>query len=247
MVLYADAPRIGIPCQYDDATRTARKVPVIGQNAAYVHSVDRAGGAPILIPPGLSSDKLHRVYETLQGLLLPGGVDVDPALYGQSAHGSLSRLDKDRDQMEIALARWAFEDGMPILGICRGIQVLNVALGGTLYQDIPTQVNSAIDHRRVDRKRDWLAHPVAVAEGARLAQVLGCTTLEVNSLHHQAVENLATTLRAVAWAPDGLIEGVERQDGAFCIAVQWHPEEFPAPSPHQALFKALVEAARGSM
>jgi len=242
-VPHPDIPRIGIPCRYDDATRTVHRMSVISQNASYVHSVVQAGGVPVLIPPTLSGEMLRRVYETLQGLLLPGGVDVDPALYGQTAHGSLSRLDRNRDQTEISLARWAFEDRMPILGICRGIQVLNVALGGTLYQDIPSQVGSTIAHRRVDIERDWPAHLVKLAEGSRLFQVLGQAELEVNSLHHQAIETLAAPLRAVAWAPDGLIEGVERQDGTFCIAVQWHPEEFPALSPHQLLFRALVEAA----
>ncbi len=240
----SDFPRIGIPCQYNDETNALYRVPLVSQNASYVSSVIRAGGAPVLIPPTMSDDMLRVVYETLHGVLLAGGVDVDPDLYGEIAHNKLGRLDRDRDRTEVTLTRWAFEDGLPMLGICRGLQVLNVALGGTLYQDIASQLGTTINHSRVDVTRDTLGHSVRIETGSRLAKIIGRSELDVNSLHHQAIKSLAKSLQAVAWAPDGVIEGAERQEAAFCVAVQWHPEEFPVRSPHRSLFVSLVEAAR---
>jgi len=210
MLPHAAFPRIGIPCQYNDEANTKHGVPLVSQNASYVRSVIEAGGAPVLIPPKMPDEMLRAVYETLHGLLLAGGVDVDPGLYGEVPCARLSRLDLDRDRMEVTLIRWAFADGLPIFGICRGIQILNAALGGTLYKDVASQLDSEVNHSRRDMRRDWLAHPVTLAPGSHLAQTAGAPELDVNSLHHQAVKGLAPPLQAVAWAPDGLIEGVER-------------------------------------
>lgn len=237
-------PRIGIPCQYNDEANTVRRVPLISQNLTYVQGVTEAGGIPLLLSPTLSEDMLRAAYEDLHGLLLAGGVDVNPALYNEMPHPRLGRLDKERDRIEMQLTRWAFEDNLPVLGICRGIQVLNVAMGGTLYQDIDSQVEAAIEHTRDDKARDWLAHPVQIAAGSRLAKVMGTTEPGVNSLHHQAINNLSPSLLPVAQSSDGIIEGIERPDDAFCLAVQWHPEELTSQPPHRALFRALVEAAR---
>ena len=238
-------PRIGIPCQYNDETNTVHHVPLVSQNLTYVRGITEAGGLPILISPTLSDTMLRSIYEDLDGLLLAGGVDIDPTLYGEIRGSKLGRLDPERDRMEIKLARWAFEDRLPCFGICRGIQVLNVALGGTLYQDIPSQTDSTVSHTRTDHPRDWIAHPIKIAERSGLADIMGRTELTgVNSLHHQAVKKLAEPFEAVAESPDGVIEGMERRDDGFCIAVQWHPEELTAQACQRALFRALVEAAR---
>lgn len=236
-------PRIGIPCQHNDEVNSPRGVPLFSQNAAYVMMVAQAGGLPELMPPVMSDDMLRQTYEGLDGLLLAGGVDVDPDLYGEIQHPRLGRLDGDRDSMEVQLARWAFEDGLPMFGICRGIQVLNVAMGGTLYQDIETQVEGALRHTNTDEPRDWIAHPVDISEGSRLADVTRQRRLGVNSLHHQAISDLSPVFRSVAHAPDGIIEAIEREDGRFSLAVQWHPEELGSHKSHEALFQALVEAA----
>jgi len=238
-------PRIGIPCQYNDETNTMHHVPLISQNLTYVRSITEAGGLPVLISPTLPEAMLRSIYEELDGLLLAGGVDVDPALYGESRSPKLGRLDPERDRAELKLAGWAFEDRLPCFGICRGIQILNVALGGTLFQDIATQVDTTISHTRTDQPRDWIAHPIKIVEGSRLADIMGRTELTgVNSLHHQAIKVLADPFEAVAESPDGIVEGMERQDGAFCIAVQWHPEELLARASQRSLFRAFVEAAR---
>ena len=241
-------PRIGIPCQYNDEANRKQNVPLVSQNLAYVRGITEAGGLPILISPILSDDMLRCIYEDLHGMLFAGGVDVDPALYGEPRSAKLGRLDPERDRVELKLARWAFEDGLPCFGICRGIQVLNVAMGGTLYQDIGTQANTVIRHTRTDQARDWIAHPIKIAERTRLADIMGRTELVgVNSLHHQAVKVLAGQFAAVAESPDGIIEGMERQDGAFCVAVQWHPEELMAQACQRSLFESLVEAARARL
>ena len=239
----SDFFRIGIPCQYNDETNTVHHVPLVSQNMAYVRGVTETGGMPVLISPTITDDMLRAIYEDLHGLLLTGGVDVDPDLYGESQHPKLGRLDKDRDRVEVQLARWAFDDGLPIFGICRGIQILNVAMGGTLYQDIESQVEAAIHHACTDEPRDWIAHPVQITGESRLAEVMGQTEIGVNSLHHQAINSLSSQFRIVAQAPDGIIEGIERLDDTFFLAVQWHPEELVSQMPHRALFQALVEAA----
>jgi putative glutamine amidotransferase len=172
------------------------------------------------------------------------GRRVDPALYGETTHPSLGHQDRDRDQTEIQLIHWALADGLPLLGICRGIQILNVARGGTLYQDIASQVPRATVHHGAGRPRDTLLHDVEVTRGSHLAAILGDTKVGVNSLHHQAVKDVASHFQVVARAPDGLVEGMETPNGAFCLAVQWHPEELARHTPNmQALFVALVEAA----
>jgi putative glutamine amidotransferase len=243
MSYHPDFPRIGIPCQHNDETNTVHHISLVSQNTAYVRAVTQTGGMPVLISPIMTGDMLRVVYEDLHGLLLTGGVDVDPDLYGESQHLKLGRLDKDRDQMEVQLVRWAFEDDLPVFGICRGIQILNVAMGGTLYQDIESQVGGALRHACADQPRDWIAHPVQIARASRLGEVIGQTEMGVNSLHHQAINSLASLFRIVAQAPDGIIEGIERREGAFCLAVQWHPEALVSQAPHKALFQALVDAA----
>jgi putative glutamine amidotransferase len=238
-------PLIGIPC----GSSPPHGLSPAGyrQNAAYVRSVADAGGLPVLVPL-LEDEKLLRaLYERLDGLLLPGGGDIDPMLYGETARPEcgVEGVDPLRDRVELALARWALGEERPILGICRGQQTLNVAAGGTLYQDVGHQVHNAWRHQFLG-ERDNLVHPIVVAPDTRLARVLGTTELRVNSIHHQAVARLGPGLRDVAHAPDGVIEGLEHQGHPFALAVQFHPEELtPVHEPSARLFDAFVAACHG--
>jgi putative glutamine amidotransferase len=179
-------------------------------------------------------------------LLLPGGEDVDPAFYGEARHEKCGRVSLDRDETELALARWAMEEGKPLFAICRGIQVLNVAQGGSLYQDIQTQVPGTDKHDWYpDHPRDRQSHTLEIVPRTRLAQLSGTTSLPVNSLHHQAIKEAAPGLVVVAHAEDGIVEAVEAPDHPFALGVQWHPEELASRDARaQRLFDAFVEACR---
>jgi putative glutamine amidotransferase len=208
-----------------------------------VRSVEAAGGLPVVIPLGLEAATLEGLLARLDGVLLAGGGDVDPARYGAGPHSAVSGVDALRDEAEIAAARWAVAEATPLFGICRGAQVLNVALGGTLYRDI-AEYPSAHKHTYYpDLPFDLRPHPVQVAEDSRLAEALGQPLVDVNSLHHQAVREVAPALRAVAHAPDGLVEAVEVRDHPFALAVQWHPECLPDAPEMRRLFEAFVRAA----
>jgi putative glutamine amidotransferase len=214
------------------------------QNRAYARAIAAAGGLPVLLPLLDDPAVLRALYARLDGLLLPGGGDVDPARYGQAPRPEcgVEGVDALLDEIELALARWALDDGRPLLGICRGHQVLNVAAGGTLYQDIAVQAPGSLSHRHPEARAE-LVHPVAVAGDSHLAAVLGATALAVNSIHHQAVARVAPGLRAVAWAPDGVVEGLEVVGHPFALAVQFHPEELvPEHEPSRRLFRAFVAA-----
>jgi putative glutamine amidotransferase len=235
-----------------DSSATWAGYALYGQGAAYCRSVALAGGAPALIPLDLDEAAWRSLYRRLDGLLLPGGVDVAPARYGEEPHSRLGKVDPALDEAELTLARWALADGLPVLGICRGIQALNVAAGGTLYQDLGSQYRGALRHAcsPPDYPRTHRAHSIEVAPGSRLAQILGAHQVRVNSRHHQAVKDLAPGLTATARAPDGVIEGIEAgargRGGArgFVIGVQWHPENLAAEDPQMlAIFGALVRAA----
>jgi putative glutamine amidotransferase len=195
----------------------------------YVQVLTAAGAVPWVIPLLQGEEATMRaIYERLDGLFLPGGVDVDPAAYGESRGPLCGRTDPERDWTELLFLRWALADGKPVLAVCRGAQLVNVAVGGSLYQDVAAQHPEAIkhDHYPVDgRRRDELAHEVRIAPGSRLQRVLGTDTLLVNSMHHQGIARLAPGLVAVATSPDGLIEGVEGVTDQFLIGVQWHPED----------------------
>jgi putative glutamine amidotransferase len=221
-------PLIGISCgTFHDR---AWCPPSFGHRQTYVDAILRAGGAPMLIPPVQDELTLRALYMRLDGVLFAGGGDIEPAHYGAEPHAHLGTLDPLRDSAELPMARWALADGKPILGICRGIQVLNVALGGTLYQDLPSEIESELQHNLSYEREDWthMAHELRVAPGSRLARLLGAERLPINSLHHQAVRDLAPGLHAVAWAPDGVIEAVEGTDKSFVLGVQCHPEALQA-------------------
>ena len=238
-------PTIGITCiriPPDHGRRPVR----FGQNHTYVHALERARGTPLLLPQLLDRPLLRAAYERLDGLLLPGGEDIDPGRYGEPVHEQCGRISPGRDEMELTLARWAVADGKPLLAICRGIQVLNVALGGSLYQDIQTEVPGALKHACYpDFPRDHLPHTVAITAASRLAHILGTTALAVNSMHHQAIKDVAPGLTMAGQAPDQIIEAAEVEGHPFAVAVQWHPEELaPEDTQAQRLFDALVKACQ---
>ncbi len=214
--------------------------------AMIVRSVERAGGLPVIVPLELSDDSLRRLYERLDGLLFAGGGDVDPARYGADMHPAVRGVDAERDRTEIALARWAASERRPFFGICRGAQMVNVALGGGLYRDLSEAPEARPHTYYPGYPYDLRPHAIQIEEETTLARVIGQRMVTVNSLHHQAVRDLAPGLRASARAPDGLIEAVELSDHPFALAVQWHPEMLPDAPEMRRLFEALVEAARAA-
>ena len=208
-----------------------------GADRDYSRAVQIAGGVPVLVPATSGID-VDAVLERLDGLVLSGGGDVDPASYGAVPSPATGGVDPARDAAEFRLLDTALDHGMPVLGVCRGCQLINVALGGTLVQHLPDVTGLEHLHRE---RRDRISPTVAVEPGSRLQKVVGREEVEVNSIHHQAVERLAPPLRAVACAPDGVVEAVEDPDRDL-LAVQWHPESLvPAPS-HLALFEWLTAA-----
>lgn len=222
--------------------------PSVVMNQRYYTAVAFMGGAPVLIP--LIDDQpeaLRAAYDACDGILIPGGVDVDPEHFGETPHEKLGRTDPARDRTELQLARWSVEDRKPLLGLCRGLQVLNVALGGSLWQDLEHQVPHAIKHDYFPTHgfdRDYLAHEVVLLRGSRLQGLMERDRIPVNSMHHQGLKLLAPSLAASAVAPDGLIEAVELPGDHFCIGVQWHPEVFELTEPHtRRVFEDFVQAA----
>jgi len=215
-------------------------------NAAYLRAIERAGGVPLLIAPQLATGAVDALFSLASGLMLPGGGDLDPGRYGEPPHPAVTGVDPARDELEFSLVRRALDRDMPLLAICRGMQVLNVALGGSLHQDIPSCLAGAMVHAQGEH-RDVATHPVTVKRGSCLASVLGQAELQVNSMHHQALNRVAPGLRVVAAAPDGVIEGVELPSARWVLGVQWHPEELAAHSePDVRLFRRFVEAAEAA-
>lgn len=218
-------------------------------NQRYILAVADAGGAPLMIPLLERDDAaLRAAYERLDGVLIPGGVDMDPHTFGEECSALMGRTDTARDYVELTLTRWALEDKKPLLGLCRGSQVINVAMGGSLYQDIGTEYPDAIKHDyfpTAGYARDYLAHPVAIAHGSKLADIIGRRDVNVNSMHHQGIKQLAPGLVASAVAPDGLVEALESSNGHFMVGVQWHPESLmDNDQGMRRLFSRFVEAAR---
>jgi len=223
-------PRIAIaPC---------RKMP------DYVESVRLAGGDPWEI--GRDVDSAKAVVASCAGLVLTGGADVAPERYGERRHPTVTGVDPARDAYEIALVRAALAAGLPLLAICRGLQVMNVAAGGSLVQDIPSQFGTSVRHQ-VASPKDAIAHDIAVGPGSRLAALMGTAVaggrLSVNSRHHQAVRRAADGFVVTADAPDGVIEALELPQARFCVGVQWHPENFVESGTFLPLFAGLIAAA----
>ncbi len=196
-----------------------------GIRFTFPRAIEKAGGAPVLIPLNVNDETLRAIFARLDGLLLAGGIDVHPKEYGQAVEDFCGEIDVNRDAVEMHLARWALEDKTPVFGICRGIQALNIAAGGSLYQDIPAQLQGKLWHQhREGDPYNLLTHHIDIEPSSTLARVLGETRANVNSLHHQSVKEVAPGFRIVARAPDGIIEGIEAVNGAFALGVQFHPE-----------------------
>lgn len=238
------APRIavgGVLRQWDGSERT-------GVNAAYVKSVLAAGGVPVILSPLLGPSYAARALSGADGVLLTGGEDIHPAWYHAEPSPHLYPPSRERDLFELALFAAARQLELPVLAICRGIQLVNVAMGGTLFQDLPSERPGPVDHNP-SAERNARTHFVRLAAASRAEQALGSAPLTVNSFHHQAIRDLAKGLVATGWTEDGLIEVAESGPGApWLLAVQWHPEEMFADgsAPERGLFRALVEeASRG--
>lgn len=219
-------------------------LPYFGLNRQYVTALQAAGADVILLPAGREASE--SVIERLDGVVFPGGLDVHPSHYGESPRLALGRVNTELDALELPLAREAAARGLPVLGICRGHQLVNVALGGSLFQDIVADGVTGLDHwAPLERGRDHLAHSVSLEPESRLRAVIGADQVEVNSFHHQAVKQVATGLRVNARSPDGVIEGLESADGRI-LTVQCHPESLPAAPWARALFEAFVAMAGAS-
>lgn len=239
----ATAPTVAVSATSDDTLGGAHRVRL---NSAYVRALESAGLVPLIVPPLSGEGAVREILARVDGVVLTGGEDVEPSLYGQERVEQCGASNPERDATEIALVRAARDLKRPVLAICRGPQLLNVALGGTLFQDIPSQVEGALDHNARDERASRI-HPVAVEPGSRIANAVEATALSVNSLHHQSVRRIAPPLRVTAVAPDGVVEGVESvDDDWWVIGVQWHPEEM-TDSPEQwdrGIFKAFADRLR---
>lgn len=234
-------PLIGIPCHAGLHANTER--PIYGNNRAYVHAIEHAGGVPVLIPLLGDLSGLNSLLPRLDGLLLSGGIDIQPQLYGEQPHPKLGEVDPHLDALELALARWALREHIPTLGICRGHQLINVALGGTLYQDIGSQCPNALRHSNWDLPRNTRVHTVQIDPDSRLAAILGTCSIETNSLHHQSVKKPGRGVLITGYANDGIVEALEVPEHPFMLAVQCHPEEMYQDDPTwNKLFVAFIES-----
>ncbi len=235
------APLIGIAARLLERKGDEARFQAVGDT--YIHAISAAGGTPVLIPLSLKIPVLHQILRTVQGVLLAGGEDVEPKHYGEAPHPSLGVTSSQRDLTDMEIVRFAERHALPILGICRGVQVMNVALGGSLYQDIPSQRPGSENHSHDTFAR--IAHTLSIQPASKLATILGTVQIPTNSRHHQSVKVLAPCLHAVATSSDGIVEGIEHPTHPFCLGVQSHPEVLwdrmePA---WERLFSAFVQAA----
>ena len=236
----ATPPVIGITC----AVQQVNDRPSCCLSHVNIDAVLAAGGVPLVLPSHAPEELVPTLLDRLDGLILTGGGDIDAAHFGQERHPQADEPDANRDHFELAAARYAYENRLPTLGYCRGVQVMAVATGGTLWQDIPSQLPGSLTHRYPSDTQSHQFHPVTLLAGSRLAAIMGDETHPVNTFHHQAVQNLGDGLQACAWAPDGVIEAIEAPD-RFFLGVQWHPERLANRDQKAlALFEALVQAAR---
>jgi len=239
-------PLIGIPCR--PLTRAETGKPIYANNRAYVHAVESAGGLPVLIPMIKDLNILTALLSRLDGILLSGGIDVHPSHYGEEVHPLTQEVDIELDEFEITLASWAIQQDIPVLGVCRGMQLINVVLGGTLYQDIDNQYPDSIAHSQRHLPITHLAHHIIVEPGSRMEKILGHGAVWVNSHHHQAIKDPGKGVRITGRAPDGVPELLEVPDCRFVMAVQSHPEEIYSIEPaFKRLFSAFVQASSSHM
>ena len=210
---------------------------------SYVKAIMHAGGVPVLIPSLIAEDGWDALYARLDGILFSGGGDIGLEYAPGDLHPRIDDVDPARDSVELKMLNAAASDGKPFLGICRGCQVMNVALGGTLYTHIPDQFPNALDHSYPGNMRTVLVHEVKIGEGTRIADIYGEPIIKVNSLHHQGLKDIAPSLRIAGHASDGLVEAVELPEHPFGLAVQWHPEWLTDQESTRNLFRTFVEAA----
>lgn len=234
-------PLIGIPCQADYREGSGR--PIYCNNRAYVHALEHAGGVPVLIPMVNDPETLYTLLGRLDGILFSGGVDIQPVHYGEDPYALLGEVDQQLDELELTMVRWALQENLPTLGVCRGMQLVNIALGGTLYQDITTMAAGAMQHCKRELPRHTLIHSIHIEEGSKAEEVFGTRELWVNSLHHQALKELGKGVRISGRAEDGIAELLEVPEKHFVVAAQGHPEEIYMHEPIWAnLFTAFVQA-----
>lgn len=234
---------VGITC--NTVARSERSQRRQTLNVAYLRAVEQAGAIPLILPNTRDSETAARYMDLIDGLLLSGGADLSPALYGQAPHPTVKGVEPDRDATEFVLTKAAIAADMPILAICRGIQTLNVALGGTLYQDLPTDQPSKINHSQTTAgiPRNQATHLIDIKAGTRLREIIGSDQMETNSMHHQSIKEAASGLRISAYAADGVVEAAEIPTAKFIIAVQFHPEETaPTDSLSCKIFQSFVAA-----
>jgi putative glutamine amidotransferase len=217
--------------------------PTVALMQSYVKAIMQAGGVPVLIPSMITEDGWDALYFRLDGILFSGGGDIALEYSPGEPHPRIDEVDLERDSVELKMLQSAASDGKPFLGICRGCQVMNVALGGTLYTHIPDQLPGALDHSYPGNMRTVLVHDVKIEEGTRIGEILGEPIVKVNSLHHQGLKDIAPSLRVAGHAPDGLVEAIELPDHPFGLAVQWHPEWLTDQGSTRNLFRKFVEAA----
>ncbi len=245
-------PRIGINCDVHPGLRRRGDGRLFGLNPEYAKSVLAAGGLPLVIPPlahGAAPDReaIDRLLDSVDGVLLTGGDDLHPRAYGQELHPKAELMDAERDASDIEIARAALDRGLPVLGICAGMQLLNVALGGDLHQHLAdlrgTRFPALLpihDAQETAEKQ----HGVSVERGSRLAAAVGAGGIVTNSRHHQAVDRIGERLAVTAVAEDGVVEAIELENAPFVVGVQWHPEELTADSGQRRLFETFIDAAR---
>jgi putative glutamine amidotransferase len=234
-------PLIGLTTTF---TQRRSHPPIYSTNRPYTEAVRQAGGIPVLIPNNLVEDDIDSLLERLDAVLFTGGYDIDPACYGHPNHPMAEKIDHNRDLVEIYLVKCLARSGKPFLGICRGLQVIDVALGGSLYEHLPDQLPGNVHLENHDKPRNFLAHTVIVDPGSKLSNILSCHETRVNSLHHQGVCQVAPDLQVTAIAPDSLVEAFELRDHPFGLAVQWHPEELQQDPAMRNLFVAFIHACQ---
>lgn len=242
----AMVPIVGLTCDYSPEEQErafSRGQDLYYLNCTYVRPLAEAGIAPVILPSVTAQAQVSTYVAAIDGLLLTGGDDVDPEAYGEQQMDPRWQTDRERTVFERALIGEARRVGMPIFGICRGCESLNVALGGSLYQDIPTMLPTAVPHQLPGSVRG-AQHRVTIAPGSKLAVILGCLETEVNSFHHQAIKRLGKGVRVVATAPDGVVEAIEVPEDTFTVAVQWHPERMQDDERQHALFAGFIDAVR---
>jgi putative glutamine amidotransferase len=241
-------PLIGLTTQRWSSSLIRRNTHVQGAPSSYIDAVLGAGGLPVLIPLSARGDDLRDIYRRLNGLVLPGGGDIAPELYQARPHPATHEIDAERDLAEIWLARQALDDGKPLFGICRGLQVMNVAAGGRLVQDIPSELPGALPHyfHFPEYPLDHPAHAVQIEEDSLLAECFDSPIVEVNSRHHQAMREAGPGLLVIGRSPDGVIEAVQAEAKPFALGVQWHPENLQAQAGMRALFEHFVTAAKAT-